>query len=132
MNKAAAFVIYIIAAASQLFPLLLVAMDSAFAGLDDHTPLISGLMIGSTCCIILLAAGGSAALSGQHRTRLMLFSGPLLGIILAMLMGLTVFRGSGALLTLTAPQTIACVAALLAGTLTRHAKKSQGVTPWPQ
>jgi hypothetical protein len=110
--RALFFIVYLAAAGVQSWPLLMLSMSSAFGG-QERSVLFNFLYVSLIISMPLLAIGAIGALSKEQKSYALLLSGPLLGVFLAIMMALTVFREDSILISV--PQALFSGGALFLG-----------------
>lgn len=126
------FAIYFIAAVANLWPVLMLAMSSSFAGISEHSIAFLVAFAGLILAITLLAVGASALMADRKISQALLLGGPGLSLAIVTVLGLSLFRNSAGVFLLILPETICSLAALIAGIFVFRSANVQGAPSWPQ
>jgi hypothetical protein len=132
MKRTLQFGIYLMAAVSHLWLILILAMDTAFGGVDEHSLSFLFRFSGLITSMVLTAIGASALLAARKIPTKLLLSGPIISCIMLLFLGLGTFRQSAGVVMLILPQASLSIAALFTGIFAAKAETSTGEIPWPQ
>ena len=89
-----AFATYVGAIALDFLLMLMLAMDTAFAGIDPRSAAYILPTLGEICSMVLLSIGAVALLGGKVIPSVLLLSGPVISLVLALTLALTSFQSS--------------------------------------
>lgn len=123
MERYIAFAAYVFAAITQLWPLLMFAMSTAFGGVDSEALSTNLLILALVLCMTFLAAAAASFAAMQHESVWLPIIGPIASLGVVFYMGMTVFHESNKLVLL-GPQTVASLLALLTYQFIRSDRQS--------
>jgi hypothetical protein len=132
MKRLIQFGIYLMAAVSHLWLILMLAMDTAFGGVDEHSLSFLFKFSGLIASMVLTAIGASALLAARKIPTVLLLSGPIVSCLMLLFLGFGTFRQSAGVAMLVLPQASLSLAALFTGIVAAKAKAPTGEIPWPQ
>ncbi len=107
------FIVYASAAAANLWPILMLAMNTAFGGLNPQSFSYIAPIIGEVVSMIFLAVAAAALLAGRTIPKVLYLIGPVLSVCMAVLLYFTSFKSSS--LALSLPEAIFALGALMIG-----------------
>jgi hypothetical protein len=126
MRRFFQFGIYLVAAISLFWPMVMVAMNTAFAGADANSPLYLSLFAMHVAALILMTIGAAALLKMRALPKALIASGPFLACTLLVVLALVLFPEAGQRWVFIVMPLILCLAAFVMG-LT--ASPHKGETP---
>jgi hypothetical protein len=129
MRRFFQFGIYLVAAISLFWPMVMVAMNTAFAGADGDSPLYVALFTTHMIAIVLIAIGAAALLKKPSLPKVLIASGPFLACALLIVLSLVLFKEAAQRWIFIASPLALCLGALITGLI---ASPPQGETSWPQ
>jgi hypothetical protein len=130
MNRVLQFAIYLLAAVSHLWLILMLAMSTAFGGVDERSVSFLVQFSGEFSSMVLMAIGAAALLAARRIPTALLLSGPIVSCTVLLFLGIGTFRQSAGIFILLFPQAFLSVAALFTGIAASKPATSEGATPW--
>jgi hypothetical protein len=115
MNRVLQFAIYFLAAVSHLWLILMLAMGTAFGGVNERSVSFLVQLSGELASMALMAIGSAALLAARRIPTALLLSGPIVSCIMLLFLGIGTFRQSAGIFILLSPQAFLSVAALFTG-----------------
>src|ERR1700677_287955 len=94
MNRFFQSGIYLLAALSHLWLILMIAMSTAFGGVSQHSMSFIASFFGEIASVVLVAIGSAALLAARRIPTALLLSGPCVSCIMVIFLGIAAFRQS--------------------------------------
>jgi hypothetical protein len=123
MKRIFQFGIFLAAAISLFWPMLILAMDTAFGGLDAASFFSIAMFTSHIVVLLLLVVGAAALLNKRVVPKLLILGGPILACILLAVLAFGPFKDSAGRSLLILPSLTFSLAALVTGLLATQSSR---------